>query len=457
MKRHAWMAGTWRLAVVGSLVLVAAIAGGISVWAAGAANQPAAQPKAAVKSTLPAKVIPLSLGFNVHIMGPDSDWDEMKAAGGKFIRADFDWNGIERTKGVYDFSRNDRMLDSLDVRGIRAIFILCYNNNLYPPATVTDEGREAYAQWAAASAKHFKGRNVIWEIWNEPNVGFWRGGTGGLNSAEFAQQYVALVKKTVPAMREADPDCYILGGSVSCLWRDSFRWIEEAFKQGLLTSGINALSVHPYGFSRPEMCIDKNEPGAKDVEGYGYLRDMMAKYNAPKDFPVLNTESGYAVERKNTLEHQALLFVRWYLVDQMCDMRTSIWYNWDENDAATMRVRSSGPEPLPVYKACQNMTAELTGYHFVERLKVGTNVDYVLAFENESKARKIVAWTVPQARDESQDKAQAHDLSIPTTGSTGVAVRDLYGKDVQAKVNGGSVAVTLTASPVYIDCSGKGQ
>ena len=437
MKRHGLVTGTWCLAVAGSLMLLAALVGGTSVWAADAPN---------VTSALPDKVIPQGLGFNVHIMGPDKDWDEIKAAGGKFIRADFTWDGIERSKGVYDFSRHDQMLDSLDARGIRAILILDYNNRLYLPATVTDEGREAYAKWAAASVKHYKGRGVLWEIWNEPNVGFWRGGTGGLNSTQFADQYVELVKKAVPAMRAADPDCYILGGSVSCLWRDSFRWIDEAFKQGLLKTGINALSVHPYGFSRPELCID---------EGYGHLRDMMAAAGAPKDFPVVNTESGYDTNKNRPLEHQAMISVRWYLVDQMCDIRTSIWYNWDENDAATMRVRSRGGEPLPIYKAIKNMTAELTGYHFVERLKVGSNVDYVLAFEDASKGRKIVAWTVPQARDESQDKAQAHDVAIPTTGSTSVAVRDLYGKDVQAKVEAGSVTVTLTASPQYIDCIGR--
>jgi hypothetical protein len=428
-----------------SLILVA----GMSAWAA-AADSPVKQQPARNSA-------PTGVGFNVHITGPDSDWDAIKAAGVALIRADFTWSRVERTKGEYDFSTYDTMLDALDKRGIRVDFGLEYRNPLYTNPETTDEGRDAYARWAAASVKHFKGRNVIWELWNEPNVGFWHGNKGEkMNSAEFAAEYVALVKKAVPAMRAADPDCYILGGSVSCLWRDSFQWLDEAFKQGLLRTGISALSVHPYGFPRPETCIDASQPGAVAGQGYGVLREMMARYNAPKDLPVLNSEVGYPTGKKVTLEQQAMLFVRQYMVDQMCDIRMTIWYNWDERDAANHRVRSGGPEPLPVYNACKNMTAEMAGYRFVERLKVGSNVDYVLAFENASKGRKIVAWTVPEKRDESPDKAVAHDVGIPTGSAGGpVAVRDLFGKAVQAKAEAGTVTVNLTGSPQYIDMSGK--
>ncbi len=423
---------------------------GLAAWAAAAEPPAKEQPasKTGPKGNSP------GLGFNVHIMGSDQDWDAIKAAGVNLIRKDFVWTEIERSKGEYNFSAYDRMLDNLDKRGMLTLFILDYRNPLYGDPETTDEGREAYAQWAAAAAKHCKGRNVTWEIWNEPNVGFWKG-KGAMNSVEFAGQYVALVKKTVPAMRGADPDCYIMGGSVSCLWRDSFRWIDEAFKQGLLQTGINALSVHPYGFARPELCIDTTPAGAVENEGYGILREKMKKAGAAKDFPVMNSEVGFPVGKKVTLDQQAMLFVRQYLVDQMCDIHMTIWYNWDENDAADHRVRSKGAEPLPVYNACKNMNAELAGYRFVERLKVGANLDYVLAFENAAKGRKIVAWTVPQARDDPQDRAKAHDLSIPTTGCTSVAVRDLYGKVVQANVTDGTVALNLTASPQYIDLSRK--
>jgi hypothetical protein len=64
-----------------------------------------------------------------------------------------------------------------------------------------------------------------------------------------------------------------------------------------------------------------------------------------------------------------------------------------------------------------------------------------------------LAFTV--AMGEESEQAKARDLGIPTTGSTRVAVRDLYGKAVQAKVAAGTVTVTLSGSPQYIDLSGR--
>ena len=302
---------------------------------------------------LPGMTIPQSLGFNVHLSGPSPEWDKIKEGGVKFVRKDFDWSGIERTKGQFNFAPYESMLASLDQRGIRVVFILDYRNRLYPNPETTEEGREAYAKWAAESVKHFKGRNVLWEIWNEPNVAFWHG-TGGLNSVQFADQYVALVKKVVPAMRAADPDCYILAGSVSCLWRDSFRWIDEALKQGLLSSGINALSVHPYGYPRPELCIE----GGRPEEGYKLLREKMAKAGAPKDFPVLNSEVGYSRTDSNVgpqhlaAEHQAMLFVRTYLLDFMENIQLTIWYNWDGDGGHEVRGPTGGRNDLPLPGDC---------------------------------------------------------------------------------------------------------
>src|SRR5258708_26802414 len=113
---------------------------------------------------LPGRTIPQSLGFNVHLNGPDQEWDKIMEAGVKFVRKDFDWSGIERTKGQYNFAPYESMLSSLAQRGIRVVFILDYRNRLYPNPETTEEGREAYAKWAAESVKHFKGRNVLWEI-----------------------------------------------------------------------------------------------------------------------------------------------------------------------------------------------------------------------------------------------------------------------------------------------------
>jgi polysaccharide biosynthesis protein PslG len=430
---------SFTVAAVGAILLVAALVGQTNLWAASAA--------------LPDPAIPQAIGFNIHITGPDRDLEMIKQAGVRFVRKDLFWSGVERTKGQYDFAEFDRLLDGLDKRGLRVLFILDYGNDkLYPRAEDTEEGRNAYARFAAEAVRHFKGRGVLWELWNEPNVmHFWKG-PGDHNSDAFADQYVALLKKAVPAMRQADPDCFILGGSVSCLWVNSFKWLDRCFKQGLLTTGINGLSVHPYGFARPELCIN---------EGYGHLREMMAQYGAPKDFPVVNSEVGYSTADKSMgppelrLEHQAWHFVRQCMVDQMCGIRLTTWYNW--NDDAGHKIAKDDLTPLPIFNACRNMVEELTGYHYVQRMKTESDLDYVLEFENASGRRKLVAWTTPSGRDDTPDTAKAHGFRLPAADASGpAAVRDLYGQPALRSVGDGVMTLDLSGCPQYVEYPGKG-
>ena len=100
----------------------------------------------------------------------------LAAAGFRFVRMDFGWDATERDKGRYDFSAYDRLLAALEPHKIRAMLILDYSNRHYDQglSPQSDEGRRAFARWAAAAAKHFRGRGVVWEMYNEPNIGFWR-------------------------------------------------------------------------------------------------------------------------------------------------------------------------------------------------------------------------------------------------------------------------------------------
>src|ERR1051326_2286502 len=113
-----------------------------------------------------------SLGVNVHFIDPRPGEVQMIAeAGFRWVRTDFKWDLSQRERGRYDFSPYDRLLKQLDEFGIHPLFILDYGNPLYTKdkAVRTPEARAAFARWGVAAAKHFSGRGVIWELFNEPN------------------------------------------------------------------------------------------------------------------------------------------------------------------------------------------------------------------------------------------------------------------------------------------------
>ncbi|HUU69511.1 MAG TPA: cellulase family glycosylhydrolase, partial [Planctomycetota bacterium] len=144
--------------------------------------------------------------MNIHFTGaPAKDLDMIQAAGFRFIRMDFTWQGIEKEKGKYAFEPYDQLTDGLEKRGIRALYILDYSNPLYEKerSVQTDEGRAAFARFAATAAERYKGRGIVWELWNEPNIFFWQ-------PQPSTDAYMALAKAAFPAMRAADPNAFLV-------------------------------------------------------------------------------------------------------------------------------------------------------------------------------------------------------------------------------------------------------
>jgi len=152
-----------------------------------------------------------TVGVNTHYASGGSINHDALArlaeAGVSFIRNDVNWDSVEKEAGVYDFAGAgfDELVDSCERLGLRILFILDYGNALYGEerAVVDEEGRRAFAAFAAAAATRYGGRGHAWEIWNEPNIDqFWSSADGGPDP----ELYSELVRAAAPALRAADPD-----------------------------------------------------------------------------------------------------------------------------------------------------------------------------------------------------------------------------------------------------------
>ena len=158
------------------------------------------------------KPIPEGLGVNIHFYeGNDNDWNMIDKAGIGIVRMDVSWNGIEKEPGVYDFSRHDKLIQKLSDRDIRLLFIIDYGNSLYDDgqAPHSEAGRKAYAQFCTALAARYADKEIIWELWNEPNLDhFWKPRAN-------VENYMAWCHQVVPEIRSNDPDACIVGPAIS--------------------------------------------------------------------------------------------------------------------------------------------------------------------------------------------------------------------------------------------------
>ncbi len=187
------------------------------------------------QTTLPTAGTCEGMGINIHFTSElPGTLSMMRAAGIGWVRMDFFWADIERKKGAYDFNKYDTLLSQLDSRHIRPWLIFDYGNPLYGDGSPrTDESRTAFADFAAVAVTHFKNRGVLWEMWNEPNIGFWK-------PKPDVDEYAKLAIATGKAVAAADPAAVYVGPARERHGPEILRGVLQSRLPGLLVGGVDA-------------------------------------------------------------------------------------------------------------------------------------------------------------------------------------------------------------------------
>lgn len=433
---------------------------------------PAPTAHAAEADALPPSVTD-AIGVNIHFTGaPARDLDMIRDAGFGWVRMDFVWQSVEREKGRYRFGPYDELVEGLSSRGIRALFILDYSNPLWEAdrSVRTEEGRKAFARFAAAAAARYRGKGIRWEIWNEPNLeGFWK-------PQPAADDYAALAIETAKAMRAVDPEATILAPASS-----GFPWafLERIFELGVL-GHIDEVSVHPYRASAPETAL----------EDYARLRGLIARHLPPgrRAPPIVSGEWGYSTWHHGgkpfSEEVQAAYLLRQLLTNIAEGIPLSIWYDW-ANDGPDPRETEHNfgtvtldRRPKPAYIAAKTMTSLLGRARFERRIRAGAE-DHILLFRRgahrnadggDRGARDsgggegpvLAAWTT------GRDRLLALDVLARNGSGPGGSVPDGFrpegsgldgsvkgvgmgGETVTLKADGGLLRLPLDGKPLYVE------
>jgi len=276
-------------------------------------------------------------GTNIHYTtGSPGESEELSQAF-RIARTDFDWGGIERTKGQYDFSAFDKLYSELNTAShpVRCYWIFDYGNPLYdggnPPTS--EVAIQAFVKYAVAGVTHFKGKGIVWEMWNEPNGGFW-------HPVANATAYSILANAVGKAIR-GTPDIaneIYVGPATSGV---DLTYIETVLKNGLLDY-FDAISVHPYRGGGPESVISD----------YAQLNTLINKYAAGKSFPIISGEWGWSTCLPPCTPGwpsiisepvQAAYLVRQWFINTLSSVPISIYYDFlDDGSDPTMREENFG-------------------------------------------------------------------------------------------------------------------
>jgi len=219
-------------------------------------------------------------GVCAHVTRDEFDervrtYEMMREAGFTDVRSDFDWRHCQRAKDApFDFSTYDRVVDDAATYGVTVLPILHGTPQWAQPVNAhLDEWRK----FVRETARHFRGRIPVYEIWNEENAdSFWK-------DPDPAKYAVAL-KAAYEEVKAVDPSARVaFGGTAGCAWD----YIEKAVRAGAKDC-FDIVNVHPYRHPHPP------EPGL--TEDLNALKSMMSR-NGIADRPIWITELGWPTHR----------------------------------------------------------------------------------------------------------------------------------------------------------------
>jgi len=379
---------------------------------------------------------------------------KMQEAGIKWGRQDFTWRRIEKERGRYDWQDYDRLVEICHEHGILLFGNLAYAPNFHDPTT--SEGVQAYCGYVSATVKHFAGRVNYWQIWNEPNGGFWKG---------TPQQYAQLLAAAGEAIHQANPNAKVLGLNMAFC---DILWAEKILSL-VPYDCFDIACFHPYRVpSAPEERFDwweldqyvKSWHRQELTPDYPLVRmdflqqtdeliKVMAKFGKPK--PIWITEicwNSHIHPYGSSELRQADMTVRFYvLVIASGKIEKVFWWTFKDvgtrqfDQADMVGLVRSDLTPKYSFYAFAFMTRMLQGKKFVRNDVFGPEVYAAVFTDEEARKDTIVAWST---------KPYAY---IRVNNETGLDIYDIYGtrRFVPVdKVRTSSLSVPLGTSPIYI-------
>ena len=378
---------------------------------------------------IPAPHVPPRFGVNLHGIDDDRQLDLARAAGFSFVRADLLWRAVERN-GRYRFAAADRLMAALDARGMGVLWILDYGH----PQHGGDVPRQpddvaAFARYAEAVAAHFRGRNLRYEIWNEPNIDrFW---PPHPNAAEYA----ALAREAVAAIRRADPAAQVATGSLA-------RFDLPYFTQVLAAGGAgDAVSVHPYRTAPPET-VAADLPALRHLIGPNMeIWDTEWGYSS---YDYFYREVGGDGHGPAGRKRQAVLACREALTVWALGLPVAVWYD----------MRDDGQDPRngednfglvdweyrdkPAMMVLRTLTQVAAAHKFAGVLRGLPDGVHAMRFDGTGD-RVFVVWN-----DQPDSRVTLRIPAIPAM--------NLFGEALKVKKN--EIPLVEADGPVYLTVSG---
>lgn len=382
----------------------------------------------------PSLKIPDGIGLAYHPVtgGTDEQYHTAVQAGIKIARIEVRPENTITNDGSHQFSQVKILTDKIRSYGMTPFLILISHAPIGNTSSewniITTNGRNKFVEFSKQVALFYKGENMFYEIWNEPdNDKFWPDGSPS------PDEYYPLLAEVSRTIKSVDPSAKVIGPSVTSDVRAYFDipFIEELLKKGM-GNHIDALSTHPYtAGDRPER-----------IQGYfSQIKNLLKTYAPNKNIPLVSTEWGYEtiINNQNTMQWAARSTIRHVILSLWQEIPLQIYF-----------AAAAGKYSLlnnSIYDAVSTMNRYLNQYAIVRRVTMANmNDQYVFLMTDCENRYALSFW---YAKNSWTDSVQSQTITLPLGTGSGTII-DMYGNT--RNLTWGSNGLTITASeqPQYL-------
>ena len=362
-------------------------------------------------------------------------YDYAMKSGVRIMRIGDEWHTIEKEKGVYDFTDLDKRIEKFTSDDVELVFLMAYGNSLYSDTIKTGpankEAIDAFAKCLAAVAARYP-QIKYFEVYNEPNIGFWQ-------PSENHRDYTYLLQVTDREVRKARADARVCGGVLA---DGGERWLSLMLSKNAYPY-MDTFSFHPYIYwykNRVDSAyIQKLDGFGNELLKYGGLKEKLI---SEVGWPSYNEELVHGC----TEETQALETTKQFIVAESEGINRIMGYNFvnsgrDINESEhNFGIVTKDGIPKPAYLANAIERNMLAGAVFCGKITFeaddGISHGYVY---NKGGSPIMVLW-----KDFPRD-SQSVSGSVKFDGER-VTVFDMYGN----LVSDNTETVILGNNIVYI-------
>lgn len=210
------------------------------------------------------------------LVGPDR-WRALaqmvRLAGIPWVRERFSWGEVSRTPDGLEWGKYQTVAEIFHAEGVSVCQV--FHDS---PWWAREQGRETpnvndlrdFYRVTKAAAAHFAETIQAWEVWNEPDIGFF---------PDLADRFAGIQKACYLGLKAGSPDASVLQGSFC---RGFCRFDEALFEQGIAPY-YDVFNWHIY---------NTPENYARVLDGY---RGLLSQYGV-ESRPIWLTEAGIRLE-----------------------------------------------------------------------------------------------------------------------------------------------------------------